>query len=157
MGRRCVQKKALTERSSRAHRTHVQVCVCVFHTSCCLRMLFCIPHSYLESRVMRWKWWHLNRKPVLLTLQPLWFSAAVIHCVTRIVCLDCHLLPISSHHICIDDERFRLFFYLHISLTRQGSKVKSTCLKLIICTLLVILFLCDYHFRWSGKSKISLS
>lgn len=46
------------------------------------------PHSYLQSPVMRRKWWHLSRKCELLTLQPLWFSSAVIHHVTQIVYLN---------------------------------------------------------------------
>lgn len=123
--------------STQSAPTRIWVCV----SDLTLFMLFCIPHSYLQNRVMRWKWWHLSRKPVLLTLQPLWFSAAVIHCVTWIVCSSCHLLAVSYHHVCAHDERCRPLFFRFFS--TDQTKLKPKGVKLIICTLLVSLLQYD--------------
>lgn len=114
----------------------------------CARMcVYVRPHAvyvcYFASPIHTWRagWWGgsdgIWAGSLRFSLQPLWFSAAVIHCVTQIVCLNCHLLAVSFHHRCIDDEGSC------ISLTRQGSKVKVKGAKLIICTLVVIVLQCD--------------
>lgn len=74
---------------------------------------------------------------MLLTLQPLWFSAAVIHCVTWIVCSSCHLLAVSYHHVMRTRLTLQAPFFRFFS--TDQTKLKPKGVKLIICTLLVSL------------------
>lgn len=56
---------------------------------------------------MKRKWWHLDRKPVLLTLQPLWFC-----CWRHSLChSDCLSPAVCTRHMCVHDASNMLFLH----------------------------------------------